>query len=109
LPSPWSAVLALRDLVVSGELARSLSASLSRIAAGWLLGTAVGLAIGGTMGLFSVARSVGLPLISALFPIPKIALLPLLILWFGIGEPSKVATIALGVFFPTVISAYSAC
>jgi ABC-type nitrate/sulfonate/bicarbonate transport system permease component len=41
--------------------------------------------------------------------IPKIALLPLLILWFGIGEPSKVATIALGVFFPTVISAYSAC
>src|SRR3546814_9356445 len=45
---------------------------------------------------------------SALFPIPKIALLPLFILWFGIGEPSKIATIALGVFFPTVVSAYSA-
>ncbi len=61
------------------------------------------------MGIFSAARAAGLPVVSALFPIPKIALLPLLILWFGIGEPSKVATIALGVFFPTVISAYSAC
>ena len=48
-----------------------------------------------------------LPIISALFPIPKIALLPLFILWFGIGEPSKVATIALGVFFPMAIATYS--
>ena len=44
---------------------------------------------------------------SALFPIPKIALLPLLILWLGIGEPSKIVTIALGVFFPTTIATYS--
>jgi NitT/TauT family transport system permease protein len=53
------------------------------------------------MGIFSAARAAGIPIVSALFPIPKIALLPLLILWFGIGEPSKIATIALGVFFPT--------
>ena len=46
------------------------------------------------------------PVVSALFPIPKIALLPLFIIWFGIGEESKVATIAFGVFFPTVISTY---
>jgi NitT/TauT family transport system permease protein len=57
--------------------------------------------------LFALARSVGVPVVSALYPIPKIALLPLLILWLGIGEPSKVATIALGVFFPTVIATYS--
>jgi NitT/TauT family transport system permease protein len=61
------------------------------------------------MGIFSAARAAGIPIVSALFPIPKIALLPLLILWFGIGEPSKIATIALGVFFPTTISAYTAC
>jgi NitT/TauT family transport system permease protein len=107
LPSPWSILLAFRDLAVSGELWRHLSASLLRIGAGWLLGTAAGLALGFAMGLFSLARSVGLPLVSALFPIPKIALLPLLILWLGIGEPSKVATIALGVFFPTVIATFS--
>ena len=47
-----------------------------------------------------------LPLVSALFPIPKIALLPLFIVWFGIGEGSKVATILFGTFFPTVIATY---
>ena len=48
-----------------------------------------------------------LALVSALFPIPKIALVPLFIIWFGIGEGSKFATLAIGVFFPTVISTYS--
>src|SRR3546814_6792870 len=59
------------------------------------------------MCMFSLARAAGLPVVSALFPIPKIALLPLLILWFGIGEPSKVATIALGTFFTTAIAIFS--
>jgi NitT/TauT family transport system permease protein len=63
--------------------------------------------IGLNMGLFTTARAAGLPLVSALFPIPKISLLPLLILWLGIGETSKVATIALGVFFPTTLSVYA--
>lgn len=107
LPSPLNILFALRDLTVSGELWRHLSISLLRIGGGWALGTVAGLAIGIAMGLYSLARSVGLPFVSALFPIPKIALLPLLILWLGIGEPSKVATIALGVFFPTVIATFS--
>ena len=109
MPSPAAVVRALGELVDSGKLAVHIGASLKRIALGWLLGSACGLAVGLAMGVFSMARAVGLPIVSALFPIPKIALLPLLILWFGIGEPSKVATIALGVFFPTVIAAYSAC
>ncbi len=107
LPSPISVIVALVELALSGELWRHLSISLWRIAAGWGLGTAAGLALGLAMGLYSLARSVGLPFVSALFPIPKIALLPLLILWLGIGEPAKVATIALGVFFPTVIATFS--
>lgn len=107
LPSPSSILRALYQLALSGELWRHLSASISRIAFGWALGTAAGLVVGVAMGLFSGARAVALPIVSALFPIPKIALLPLLILWFGIGEPSKVATIALGVFFPTVINTFS--
>lgn len=106
LPSPWSVALAFRDLAASGELWRHLSASLLRIGGGWVLGTVAGLGVGFAMGLFSIARSIGLPLVSALFPIPKIALLPLLILWLGIGETSKMATIALGVFFPTVIATF---
>ncbi|MCW5731126.1 MAG: ABC transporter permease [Alphaproteobacteria bacterium] len=108
MPSPLSVVEALARRVETGALTRHLAASLQRIALGWAVGTLGGLAIGTAMGIFAVARSIGLPVTSALFPIPKIALLPLLILWFGIGEPSKVATIALGVLFPTIISTYTA-
>jgi len=101
-------VHALRDLAASGKLGLHIGESLYRIGLGWAIGTTAGLAIGLAMGIFSVARAIGIPITAAIFPIPKIALLPLFILWFGIGESSKVATIALGVFFPTVISAYSA-
>ena len=107
LPSPYEIGRALFELAASGALWDHLSVSLARIALGWSLGTVCGLAAGTAIALFSLARSIGLPAVSALFPIPKIALLPLLILWLGIGETSKVATIALGVFFPTVIAAYS--
>jgi NitT/TauT family transport system permease protein len=78
-----------------------------RIGSGWILGTIAGVAVGFAIGLFNQARAIGITFISALFPIPKIALLPLLILWLGIGEEPKVATIALGVFFSTAISVYS--
>jgi len=108
MPSPLKVLAALRELILSGTLLEHLRWSLQRILLGWLLGTSIGLACGLVMGIFSLARSVGIPVVAALFPVPKIALLPLLILWFGIGEPAKVATIALGVLFPTAISAYSA-
>jgi NitT/TauT family transport system permease protein len=107
LPSPLQIARSLKELALSGELARHFGASLLRIGVGWILGAAAGVVLGGLIGLFWLWRSAGLPFISALFPIPKIALLPLLILWLGIGEASKVATIALGVFFPTAISAYA--
>jgi ABC-type nitrate/sulfonate/bicarbonate transport system permease component len=108
MPAPHEVVLALHSLLVDGKLFVHIGASLQRIVGGWLLGSFAGLCFGFAMGIFVLARSVGLPVVAALFPIPKIALLPLFILWFGIGEPSKIATIALGVFFPTVVSTYSA-
>lgn len=107
LPSPASIVDALWRLILSGDLWRHLSISLLRIGYGWVIGTAAGLVVGVAMGLFSLARAIGMPLVSALYPVPKIALLPLLILWLGIGEEPKVATIAAGVFFPTVIGTFS--
>ena len=60
--------------------------------------------LGFAVGLFTLARSPGMAVVSALFPIPKIALVPLFIIWFGIGEGSKIATLAFGVFFPTVLN-----
>jgi len=63
--------------------------------------------VGIAVGFFSVAEALGTPVIAATFPIPKIALLPLLILWLGIGETSKIAVIALGVFFPLALNTYA--
>jgi ABC-type nitrate/sulfonate/bicarbonate transport system permease component len=107
LPTPLAICRAIYQLAISGALWHHLSWSLMRIGVGWVLGTIAGVAVGFAIGLFTVARSVGITFISALFPIPKIALLPLLILWLGIGEEPKIATIALGVFFSTAISVYS--
>ncbi|MDH4052394.1 MAG: ABC transporter permease [Rubrivivax sp.] len=104
LPAPSQAAQALGDLVETGMLWKHLGSSLYRLLGGWLLGTAAGMAVGLTIGLVSLARAGLLPLVSALFPIPKIALLPLFVVWFGIGEGSKLATIAFGTFFPTVIA-----
>jgi ABC-type nitrate/sulfonate/bicarbonate transport system permease component len=107
LPSPLAIARAIYRLALSGALWHHLSYSVMRIGAGWILGTLAGVVVGFTIGLSNLARGVGITLISALFPIPKIALLPLLILWLGIGEEPKIATIALGVFFSTAISVYS--
>jgi NitT/TauT family transport system permease protein len=106
LPAPSEAFEALRQLFDSGMLWKHLGASLSRLIGGWTLGTILGVVVGLLIGLFSISRAALAPLVSAIFPIPKIALLPLFIIWFGIGEGSKWATILLGTFFPTVISTY---
>jgi NitT/TauT family transport system permease protein len=107
LPPPSAIARAIWQLAVSGALWHHLSVSILRIGAGWILGTVAGVIVGFAIGLSSLARGIGITFISALFPIPKIALLPLLILWLGIGEEPKIATIALGVFFSTAISVYS--
>jgi len=106
LPAPSQALEAFTDLFASGLLWEHISASLSRLILGWTSGTVLGLIVGILIGLFSVARAGLAPLVAAFFPIPKIALLPLFIIWFGIGEGSKVATILFGSFFPTVIATY---
>jgi NitT/TauT family transport system permease protein len=107
LPAPSAIALAIYKLAISGALWHHVSVSVMRIGTGWILGTITGVIVGFGIGLSSLARGVGITFISALFPIPKIALLPLLILWLGIGEEPKIATIALGVFFSTAISIYS--
>ena len=107
LPTPSSIAVAISKLAMSGALWQHLSWSIMRIGTGWVIGTIAGIIVGFAIGLSTLARGVGITFISALFPIPKIALLPLLILWLGIGEEPKIATIALGVFFSTAISVYS--
>lgn len=104
LPSPASIAVTLWRLIVTGELWKHLSASLVRLLVGWTMGTVFGVATGLAAGLWSSVRSPAAAVVAALFPIPKIALVPLFIVWFGIGEGSKIATLGFGVFFPTVIA-----
>jgi NitT/TauT family transport system permease protein len=104
LPSPLGVLAAGLEMLRSGELPAHVATSLGRILLGFGLGALGGVAVGLAVGVFGLAEAVGTPLIAATFPIPKIALLPLLILWLGIGEASKVAVIALGVFFPMAIN-----
>jgi NitT/TauT family transport system permease protein len=108
LPAPSDIINAFGRLAASGELLKHIQASLKRLLAGWAAGTIAGIGIGLAIGLFTLARSIGRPFLAALFPIPKIALLPLFIIWFGIDEGSKIATIILGVLFPTVVATYGA-
>jgi ABC-type nitrate/sulfonate/bicarbonate transport system permease component len=107
LPSPLDIGRALYALSASGQIFIHLAASLKRLLAGFAIGATAGIAMGFCFGLLSLARACGMPVVAALFPIPKIALLPLFILWFGIGEPSKIATIAFGSFFPMTIATMS--
>ena len=107
LPSPLGVLRAGAEMLATGEMAVHIATSLQRIVLGFALGALGGVTVGLAVGVFSLAEAIGNPLIAATFPIPKIALLPLLILWLGIGEASKVAVIMLGVFFPMAINTYT--
>lgn len=87
-----------------GELWYHLLVSLERIAVGFVIGAVPGIVIGLAMGLFSPIRALIQPLIDATFPIPKVALLPLFIMIFGIGEESKYAIIATAVIYLVLIN-----
>src|SRR3979411_3202318 len=80
LPAPSAIAAAIYKLAISGALWHHLSVSIMRIGSGWILGTVAGVIVGFGIGLSSLARGVGITFISALFPTPYIALLPLLIL-----------------------------
>ncbi len=108
LPRPSGVYQAFLDLYHSGLLFKHLVPSLTRLIIGSIMGTIAGISVGLIIGLFSFARAGLLPIVSAIFPIPKIALLPLFVIWFGIDEGSKYALIAFGVFAPMAVATYSA-
>lgn len=108
LPRPSDVVATLVQLWDSGMFMRHFLPSLSRFAAGSALGISAGIVVGVMIGLFSLVRAGLIPVVAALFPIPKIALLPLFVIWFGIGEGSKYALIAFGTFTPTVVATFGA-
>lgn len=108
LPPPTAVARELARMAATGDLWRNVALSLTRILAGFFPGSASGLVVGVAAGVSPPLEALVDPLVAALYPIPKIALLPLLVLWLGIGEPSKVAVIAIGAFFPVAIGSMAA-
>lgn len=108
LPRPSDVLATLGELGRSGLLWTHLAPSLARLGVGAALGVSVGIGVGLLIGLFSHIRAGLVPIVAAIFPIPKIALLPLFVIWFGIDEGSKYALIAFGTFTPTVVATYGA-
>lgn len=103
-PAPTSIVSTLVELAESGELWTNTAISLRRLVIGIGVGGAPALLLGLLMGLYRPLRVAVDPIIAATYPIPKSAILPLLLLIFGLGEGSKIAMVAIGVFFPVVIN-----
>lgn len=107
LPSPTAIIAAFLLMCGNGDLGPAFAASMVRIIFGYGLGVIFGVALGLLFALSLSARQIGMPLAHFLYPIPKLALLPLFILWFGIGETPKLIMIAMGVFFPVFLNTYS--
>ncbi len=103
-PSPSHIFTEAWDMVRTGEMWEHLSISLQRIFIGFVIGAVPGVLIGLAVGLFTPVRAVIQPLVDATFPIPKIAVLPLFIMIFGIGENSKYAIIATAVIYLVLIN-----
>ncbi len=103
-PAPTRIASQFVELVQSGELLVNTWVSLQRLFFGFLLGGIPALVLGLIMGLYRPIRAAIDPLIAATYPIPKSAVLPLILLIFGLGEMSKIVMVAIGVFFPVVIN-----
>ena len=104
-PPPSLIFKSILKLIHNGELLRNLYLTLVRVFAGFALGALPGLVLGLSMGWSSKIRIFIDPVISALYPVPKIAILPLVMLVLGIGEVSKIAVVGIGSFFLVVINA----
>ncbi len=104
LPAPSSIVFTLAILLIHGELLPHIFASLVRALSGFLLGSALGIFAGVLIARFRIVEDIADIPIQALRAIPTAALVPLVIVWFGLGEVSKVFIVAVPCFFLTLIN-----
>ncbi len=104
LPSPTDVFVELWNLFKTGKLVDHIQASLIRVILGFLLGAGLGLFSGLLAGAFRPVQDMVEPIVELLRPIPPLALLPMMVLWFGIAETSKVIFIGYTSFFPVFIT-----
>ncbi|GGE50431.1 hypothetical protein GCM10007276_29390 [Agaricicola taiwanensis] len=108
MPPPSRIALTLYDLAVGGSLLMHVTATTARVAAGFALGVVAGTLFGALAGYSGTMRQLLDPTLQGLRAVPSIAWVPLFILWLGIFEESKIALIAVGVFFPVYLGVLGA-
>jgi ABC-type nitrate/sulfonate/bicarbonate transport system permease component len=108
LPAPSSILKYLWVMIADGSLPYHLSVTFLRIMTGFLVAGITGIIVGILMGMSPLVTRIVDPWIAALYPLPKISLIPLLIIWLGTGETYKIVISAVTAFFPVVISTFSA-
>jgi len=104
MPAPSRVLATGWELAQSGELGRHLVASLARASIGFVIGGAVGFALGVAVGISRLAQTLLDRSVQMVRAIPFLALLPLVIVWFGVGEGAKIFLVALAVVFPIYIN-----
>jgi NitT/TauT family transport system permease protein len=107
LPAPSSVFVYLSRMIADGSMPYHLGITLLRIFVGFALAAVCGIVLGVLMGMSRTVARVADVWIAALYPLPKISLIPLLIIWVGTGEAYKIVISAISAFFPIVISTYS--
>lgn len=106
MPTPTGVIRSLMKLINRGTLVSSIIVSFKRVLSGYLLGASLGVLLGVLTGVFPLIDRILSLLISVLRPIPIIAWFPILIMWCGIGELSKIIVIAIGTLWPVLIAVY---
>jgi NitT/TauT family transport system permease protein len=106
-PAPTSLADTSWELLTEDDLLGDIRVSLTRILGGFLLGAIPGVVLGLAMGLFWPVRVFVMPIAAAVYAVPKIAVLPLVIIALGTGEASKVAIVAISIFFLVVLNTMS--
>lgn len=109
MPAPADVVRAFWNKASSGELAVDIAASGQRALAGLLVGGSIGFVLGLANGVSRLSHALTDTTLQMLRTIPNLALIPLVILWFGIGEEAKLFLTALGVFFPIISTPSMGC
>ncbi|WP_085992144.1 ABC transporter permease [Oceanobacillus senegalensis] len=107
LPAPTTILETIREMAQDGSLWIHIGITTFRVLAGFVLGTIVAILLGSLVGFYKKAEQLLDPMLQAFRAIPSLAWVPLFILWMGIGEPSKVTMIAVGVFFPVYLNIVS--
>ena len=104
LPGPWLVLGNVLDMAIRGQLWIHLAATLERVALGFGAGAALGVGLGLAAGHLTPIRHIVEPLVELLRPIPPLAMLPMFIVWVGIGETSKIGFITYATFFPIFLT-----